>query len=204
LVEPAKVKEMKSFYSYISDAWSSPREGYVGALRQGRLAQWRREMVVETIERPTRLDRARALGYKAKQGITVARVRVRRGGLRKSRYVRNRRSRHMGMAKITMAKSIQRIAEERVGKRHPNMEVLNSYWVGEDGRYKWYEVILIDPHHPSIQADKDLAWIVDGVHRGRAERGKTSAGVRGRGLRNKGKGAEKLRPSIRAHGTRGK
>ena len=33
-----------------------------------------------------------------------------------------------GIKKITMAKSIQRIAEERVSRRYPNLEVLNSYW----------------------------------------------------------------------------
>jgi large subunit ribosomal protein L15e len=195
---------MRSFYGYIRDAWESPRESYVGTLRQSRLAGWRREATVERIERPTRLDRARALGYKAKQGISVVRVKVRRGSLRKSRYVRNRRTRHMGMAKITMAKSIQRIAEERAGKRHPNMEVLNSYWVGEDGKHKWYEVILVDPHHPVIKADKQLSWLATPSHRRRAERGKTSAGRRGRGLMNKGFGAEKLRPGIRAHDGTGK
>jgi large subunit ribosomal protein L15e len=195
---------MKSFYSYISEAWGSPREGYVGALRQERLKAWRQDMTVQRIDRPTRLDRARALGYKAKQGIVVARVKVRRGGLRKSRYVRNRRTRHMGMAKITMAKSIQRIAEERAGRRFRNMEVLNSYWVGEDGKHKWYEVILVNPSHPAIKADKDLAWVSENSHRRRAEHGKTSAGKRGRGLMIKGRGAEKRRPSIRSHGTRGK
>jgi large subunit ribosomal protein L15e len=195
---------MKSFYSYISEAWGSPREGYVGALRQERLKAWRQDMTVQRIERPTRLDRARALGYKAKQGIVVARVKVRRGGLRKSRYIRNRRSRHTGMAKITMAKSIQRIAEERAGRRFRNMEVLNSYWVGEDGKHKWYEVILVNPSDPAIKSDKDLSWVGENSHRKRAEHGKTSAGKRGRGLMVKGRGAEKRRPSIRSHGTRGK
>jgi large subunit ribosomal protein L15e len=195
---------MKSFYSYISEAWGSPREGYVGALRQERLKAWRQDMTVQRIERPTRLDRARALGYKAKQGIVVARVKVRRGGLRKSRYIRNRRTRHTGMAKITMAKSIQRIAEERAGRRFRNMEVLNSYWVGEDGKHKWYEVLLVNPSDPAIKSDKDLSWVGGNSHKKRAEHGKTSAGKRGRGLMAKGRGAEKRRPSIRSHGTRGK
>jgi large subunit ribosomal protein L15e len=204
LVEPAKVKKMKSFYSYIGDAWSSPREGFVGALRQGRLTAWRREMTVQKIERPTRLDRARKLGYKAKQGIIMARVKVRRGGRRKSRYERNRKTSKMGVNKITMGKSIQRIAEERAGRRFRNMEVLNSYWVGEDGKHKWYEVILVDPCSPSIQSDKDLNWITNDVHRGRAVRGKTSAGRKGRGLDKKGFGTEKNRPGIRAHDGKGK
>jgi large subunit ribosomal protein L15e len=195
---------MKSFYSYIGDAWSSPREGFVGALRQSRLTAWRREMTVQKIERPTRLDRARKLGYKAKQGIIVARVKVRRGGRRKSRYERNRKTSKMGVNKITMAKSIQRIAEERAGRRFRNMEVLNSYWVGEDGKHKWYEVIMVDPCSPSIQSDKDLNWITNDVHRGRAVRGKTSAGRKGRGLDKKGFGTEKTRPGIRAHDGKGK
>ena len=111
----------------------------------------------------------------------------------------------MGIRKITMAKNTQRIAEERVARHYPNMEVLNSYWVGEDGKHKFYEVILVDPNHPSIINDKKLGWVAEGSsHRGRAFRGKTSAGKRGRGLHNKGKGAEKLRPSLKANLNRGK
>jgi large subunit ribosomal protein L15e len=109
-----------------------------------------------------------------------------------------------GVTKITMAKNIQRIAEERVNRHFPNLEVLNSYWVGQDGKHKYYEVIMLDPSHPSIKADKELGWIAGGHHRGRAYRGKTSAGKRGRGLHNKGKGAEKLRPSLKARGNIGK
>jgi len=155
----------------------------VGALRQGRLKAWRQESTVQKIDRPTRLDRARALGYKAKQGIIVARVKVRRGGRRKSRYERNRKTSKMGVNTITMAKSIQRIAEERAGRRYRNMEVLNSYWVAEDGKQKFYEVILVDPHSTSIKSDKDLCWVAENVHRGRAVRARPApaarAGARG-------------------------
>ncbi len=195
---------MRSFYDYIGDAWNAPKESYVGALRQDRLRSWRQELTVQRIERPTRLDRARKLGYKAKQGIAVARVKVRRGGRRRSRYVRNRHTSKMGTNSMTMAKSIQRIAEERAERRFRNMRVLNSYWVGEDGKHKWYEVILVDPSHPAIKNDKQLSWVADDVHRGRAARGKTSAGRKGRGMRHKGFGTEKTRPGIRAHSGRGK
>jgi len=165
---------------------------------------WRREGSVTRIDRPTRIDRARALGYKAKQGIAVVRVHVRRGGRRASRYVRARRSARMGKNSSTPGKSIQRIAEERASVRYPNMEVLNSYWVGQDGKLKYYEVILVDGHHPSIQSDKNLAWLANPTHRGRAERGKTSAGRKGRGMRTRGRGTEKTRPSIRSHANQGK
>ncbi len=194
----------KSMYHYIGEAWKRPDKSYVGKLFWDRLQVWRREPAVVRLERPTRLDRARECGYKAKQGIIVVRSHVRRGGSRKSRYVRGRKSKHMGLRTLTRRKSIQRIAEERASKKFRNMEVMNSYWVGEDGRYKWYEVVLIDPHHPSVLADKDLNWIAGSQHRGRAERGLTSAGVKGRGMRRKGMGTEKTRPSIGSHERRGK
>lgn len=195
---------VKSYYGYVRDAWKKPEETYVDDLRWERLQIWRKEGSVTRIERPTRIDRARSLGYKAKQGIIVARAKVRRGGLRLPRYVRGRRTHNMGMRKITAGKSIQRIAEERAGRKYPNMEVLNSYWVAEDGKFKWYEVILVDPSHPVIQSDKRLNWLCNPANRGRAQRGLTSAGKKGRGLMVRGNGSEKNRPSLRAHGNRGK
>lgn len=110
----------------------------------------------------------------------------------------------MGMRRLTPAKSLQRMAEERASRKFPNMEALNSYWVGEDGRSKWFEVIMVDGHHPAIRSDRNLAWLADPAHRGRAERGKTSAGIKGRGMRTRGRGTEKTRPSIRSHANRGK
>lgn len=194
----------KSAYGYIRDAWKDPDNTYVRELRWERLQEWRREGSVTRVERPTRIDRARSLGYKAKQGIIVARAKVRRGSLRKSRYIRGRRTQRMGKNKITAGKSIQRIAEERAGKKYPNMEVLNSYWVGEDGKLKWYEVILVDPSHPVIKSDKNLNWICGSSHKGRANRGKTSAGRKGRGMMTRGTGTEKTRPSLRSNQNRGK
>jgi large subunit ribosomal protein L15e len=194
----------KSMYAYVREAWKKPDESEVGDLLWERMQVWRREGSIVRVERPTRIDRARTLGYKAKQGIAVVRVKVRRGGRRKSRYVRGRRTARMGMRRVTPGKSLQRMAEERASRRYPNMEVLNSYWVGQDGRQKWYEVILVDGNHPSIRSDRQLAWIANPAHRGRAERGKTSAGMKGRGMRRRGRGTEKTRPSIRAHANRGK
>ncbi|HOT93621.1 MAG TPA: 50S ribosomal protein L15e [Methanoregulaceae archaeon] len=194
----------RSVYSYIREAWKKPEETGVSALLWERMQLWRREGTVVRIARPTRLDRARALGYRAKQGVIVVRAKVRRGGRRMSRYVRGRRTANMGMRRKTPGKSLQRIAEERASRRYPNMEVLNSYWVGQDGRQKWYEVILVDGHHPAVLADPHLAWMGRATQRGRAERGKTSAGQKGRGMRRKGRGTEKNRPSLRSHANRGK
>ena len=67
---------------------------------------------------------------------------------------------------------------------------------------------MIDTHHPAIINDKQLGVFCSAngnkAHKGRVYRGKTSAGKRGRGLHNKGKGAEKLRPSLKANQNRGK
>jgi len=185
-------------YKYLSNAWKRPEASYIKELMLKRVITWRKQPTVVRIEKPTRLDRARKLGYKAKQGFVVTRVRVRRGGLRKPRPRSGRRPKRMGVKKYKPAKSLRLIAEERVAKKFPNLEVLNSYWVWEDGRYKWFEVILVDPNHPAIKADDDINWVCDPAHRGRVFRGLTSAGKKVRGLRHKGRGAEKARPSRRA------
>jgi len=185
-------------YRYIAEAWKKPDDTFVGEIMRQRLVEWRKQPAIVRIEKPTRLDRARKLGYKAKQGFVVVRVRVRRGGFRKKRPSSGRRPKRMGVNKYKLAKSLRLIAEERAARKFPNLEVLNSYWVGEDGRYKWFEVILVDPNHPVIKADKDINWICERQHKGRVFRGLTSAGKKVRGLRNKGRGAEKVRPSRKA------
>ena len=66
----------------------------------------------------------------------VARVSVRKGGARKERFTAGRRSKRQGVTRITRRKNIQRVAEERAARKYPNLRVLNSYWVGEDGSQK--------------------------------------------------------------------
>lgn len=197
-------KQPKNLYSHVREAWKNPSESFVKELQRTRMVEWRKGQSFVRVEKPTRIDRARTLGYKAKQGYVVVRARVRRGSLRKRKIKAGRRAKRKGISKITMGKSIQRIAEERTAKRYPNMEILNSYWVGADGRSKYYEVILVDPHHPVIKSDPKINWICNPAHKRRVYRGLTSAGKKGRGLTHKGKGAEKMRPSIKSHHRKGK
>ena len=194
---------VKSVYNHVRDQWKKPDTSYQKPQQQ-RLIQWRQEENFIRVEKPLRIDRARALGYKAKQGYVIIRARVRRGSLRKHKIKGGRKPSEKGINKITAAKSTQRIVEERTAKRYPNMEVLNSYWIGEDGKHHYYEIILVDPVHPSIMKDHKINWISSTSHKRRVLRGRTSAGQKGRGLRNKGKGAEKIRPSIRAKKNQGK
>jgi len=151
------------------------------------------------IEKPSNIIRAREVGYKAKQGFNIVFVKVRKGSGLIRRPNAGRRPKRMGVNKITRRISIQRMAEQKANTKFPNLEVLNSYYVGEDGQKKYYEVIMVDPNHPAIITDMDINWIVSEKHKGRAYRGKTSAGKRNRGLIKKGIGTEKARPSNRAN-----
>jgi large subunit ribosomal protein L15e len=160
-----------------------------------RLMSWRREPVIKRLKNPTRPDRARSVGYKAKQGFLVVRVRVKRGGRNRPKFSRGRKPSKMGLTKYFPKKSLQWTAEEKAGRKFTNMEVLNSYWVGEDGMHTWFEVVLVDPAHPSLM--KHARWTAMKPNRGRVFRGLTSAGKKGRGLGKRSHA--KSRPSVRAN-----
>ncbi|MEM3350293.1 MAG: 50S ribosomal protein L15e [Saccharolobus sp.] len=170
-----------SMYHYIEKTWRS--DEWKKKVIRARLIEWRKGPAIVRIKKPTRLNRARALGYKAKQGFVVVRVRVRRGGLNKSRPNKGRRPKRMGVYGYSPAKGYRWIAEERAARKYPNLEVLGSYYVAEDGMYKYYEVIMVDPSHPVIKNDPNLKWLQDPANRNRVFRGLTSAGKKARGLR---------------------
>ncbi len=118
-------------------------------LRQAAVG-WRREPTVKRLTRPSRLDRVRRVGYKAKPGVLVVRVRLRRGGARKPRPTSGRRQKAMGSVKFRRGIALQQIAERRANRKYPNMTIRDSYYVYSDGRNHWYEVILHDPSHRSL------------------------------------------------------
>ena len=184
-------------YQYVRELWKSPSES-LGELWQKRLIEWKSEDASIRIERPTRLDKARALGYKAKQGYILIRQRVDRGGRQREIIRKGRKNRQFSRRK-DLDKSYQSVAEQRAVKKYDNCEVLNSYYVGEDGLHYWYEVILVDKSHPAILADPRINWIANPANTRRVFRGLTTAAKKSRGLKNKGKGAEKLRPSLTAN-----
>ncbi len=185
-------------YQKVRELWTKPKENMPELWRE-RLIAWRKQGSTVKLERPTRIDRARSLGYKAKQGYIVVRQKVLRGGHTRPMIKKGRRPKHYG-TRLSLRKNYQHIAEERAQKKYVNLVVLNSYWVIEDGKYYWYEIIMVDPDHPVIKSDKKINWICDAKNRSRVFHGKTSAGRKTRGLRgNKGIGAEKARPSRRAN-----
>ena len=185
-------------YHYIKQAWKNPD---MKTLRV-RMIEWRRSDAVTKVDKPLRLDRARNLGYRDKKGFVIVRIRVGRGGHKKSRPNAARRSKRLTVRK-TLKMSYQWIAEQRVNKKFKNLEVLNSYQIGKDGVNYFYEVILIDPNRPEIKNDSKIKWIANPANKGRVYKGLTSAGKKSRGLRKKSRNM-KVRPSLRAWGRTGK
>merc|ERR1712226_1427639 len=102
------------------------------------------------------------------------------------------------IAKRKAARTHKSIAEERVARKCTNLRTLNSYWVGQDASYKFFEVIMVDPSHKAIRRDPRINWICDAKQNNRELRGLTTAGKRHRGLTKKGHQALKKRPSRRS------
>ncbi|BFI73667.1 50S ribosomal protein L15e [Nanoarchaeota archaeon] len=164
---------MKSFYSYISEIWKKRfKDERIKKFIRERLIIWRREPEIVRIERPTRLDKARRLGWKPINGIVLVRVRVKKGWRKRKDMPRHVKSVNYQFYR-PLNISLQSIAEQRVQRKYSNMEILGSYYVGEDGKYKWFEVILVDPNNPNIYNREEYSWLLLKKHRKRALRGLT-------------------------------
>ncbi|RUS22914.1 ribosomal L15-domain-containing protein [Endogone sp. FLAS-F59071] len=148
--------------------------------------------VIHRASRPSRPDKARRLGYKAKQGYVIYRIRVRRGGRKRPapKGATYGKPASMGINQLKYQRSLKATAEERVGRKCGNLRVLNSYWVNQDSSYKFYEVILVDPSHKAIRRDPRINWIASPVHKHREARGLTAIGKKNRG-HGKGHGFNK-------------
>ena len=188
----------QGLYHQIRKAWKKPDQT---TLRK-RMIEWRKSQVFTKVEKPLRLDRARALGYKAKKGFVIIRVRIKRGGHKRPRPNKGRRSKRLHTRK-TLKMNYKWIAEQRAQRKYKNLEVLNSYQIGKDGINYFYEIIMVDASKPEIKNDKTINWIGKGANKKRALRGLTSAAKKSRGLRNKHP-TSKTRPSVRAGKRRGK
>ena len=149
--------------------------------KKSRLIRWRKEGSVVRADKPTNLKRAHALGYRAKQGFVIARVKIRKGGRVRPKPAGGRKPSKSGRLRYTPKKSLQQMAEERASRKFPNMAVLNSYFVADDGVSKWYETVLVDPNHPVVAKDPKLRWITG--QKSRVFRGLTSSGKKMRALK---------------------
>jgi len=188
-------------YKYLEELWKKKQSDVMRFLSRVRTWEFRQLPAIHRASRPTRPDKARRLGYKAKQGFVVYRVRVKRGGRKRkvSKGICYGKPSTSGVKKIKASRNLKSVAEERVGRKFGSLRVLNTYWVTQDAMHKWFECILVDPMHKVIRNDPRINWICNPTHKHRELRGLTSAGRRARGLHRRGKAAIKIRPSRRAN-----
>merc|ERR1719352_1686823 len=181
-------------YKYLEEIWKKKQSDALRFLLRVRCWEYRQLPRIHRVEHPTRPDKARRLGYKAKQGFVVYRVRVRRGSRKREapKGITYGKPVNQGVTQLKAKRNLRSVAEERVGRVAANLRVLNSYWVNQDATYKYFEVILVDPSHNAIRHDPRINWIVNPVHKHRELRGLTSAGRKYRGLRKRGHRANKI------------
>jgi|SRR3989344_6585316 len=145
----------KGMYYHIKQAWKKPDK----KILRERMINWRKGEAFTRVEKPLRLDRARVLGYKAKKGFVIIRVRLKRGGHKRPRPNKGRRSKRLHTRK-NLKLNYQKIAEQRTAKKYRNLKVLNSYKIGKDGINFFFEVILVDTNRPEIKTDKQFKYLV--------------------------------------------
>lgn len=65
---------------YVEELWRKKQSDVLRFLLRVRCWEYRQLPSIVRLNKPSRPDKARRMGYKAKQGFVVYRVRVRRGG----------------------------------------------------------------------------------------------------------------------------
>lgn len=128
-------------YKHITETWQKIWKEKYGNIKE-RAIQWRKEPTLVRVETPTRIDRARRLGFKSNKGMVTVRIRLSRGGMRRLRPKSGRRSKHLGVTRIKGHINPYDVAKRRVVEKYPNLNVKGSYLLYQDGKYSWYEVIL--------------------------------------------------------------
>jgi len=188
-------------YKYLEELWKKKQSDLMRFVLRMRTWEYRQLNTLTRCTNSSRPEKARKLGYKKKQGYVIYRVRIRRGGRKRpvSKGIVYGKPKTQGVTGLRNYRSLRAVAEERAGRKLGNLRVLNSYWVGQDATFKFFEVIMIDPNHNAIKNDAKINWICNPVHKHRELRGLTSAGKKFRGLRVKGKLDGKNRPSQRAN-----
>ncbi|XP_062112359.1 large ribosomal subunit protein eL15y-like [Humulus lupulus] len=187
-------------YKYVSKLWRKKQSDVMRFMQRVRCWEYCQHPSIVRVTRPARPDKARRLGYKAKQGYVVYRVRVRRGGRKRTvpKGIVYGKPTNQGVTQLKFQRSKRSVAEERAGCKLGGLRVLNSYWINEDSTYKYFEVILVDVTHNAVRNDPRINWLCSPVHKHRELRSLTSAGKKFRGLRGKGHRNHKNRPSRRA------
>ena len=70
-------------YKYLEEIWKKKQSDLMRFVLRMRTWEYRQLPAIHRCSRPSRPEKARKVGYKAKQGYVVYRVRIRRGGRKK-------------------------------------------------------------------------------------------------------------------------
>lgn len=100
-------------YKYLEEIWRKKQSDLFRFLLRIRCWQFRQLTAVHRAPRPTRPDKARRLGYKAKQGYVIYRVRVRRGGRKRKvpKGAQCGKPTNMGVNQLKFQRSLRSVAE---------------------------------------------------------------------------------------------
>lgn len=100
-------------YKYLEELFKKKQSDLLRFLLRVRCWQYRQLNAIHRASRPMRPDKARRLGYKAKQGYVVYRVRVRRGGRKRpvSKGATYGKPANQGVNQLKFQRSLRSVAE---------------------------------------------------------------------------------------------
>ncbi|CAN6168115.1 unnamed protein product [Urochloa humidicola] len=146
-------------YKYVSELWRRKQSDVMRFVQRVRCWEYRQQPAIVRLTRPTRPDKARRLGYKAKQGYVVYRVRVRRGGRKRPvpKGIVYGKPKHQGITQLKFQRNKRSVAEERAGRKLGGLRVLNSYWVnGVYLKFPLTKILSCESHCLVVTPSLDL------------------------------------------------
>merc|ERR1740139_706436 len=101
-------------YKYLQELWRKKQSDVIRFVLRVRCWEYRQLPVIHKVGKPSRLDKARALGFKQKQGYAIYRVRIRRGGRKRAVHKGTVYGKpvHQGIRKLKKSRSHRSVAEE--------------------------------------------------------------------------------------------
>lgn len=184
---------------FVNHIWRKKNTETMHYLLKLRAWEYRKLPSFYRMKKPTRPEKARRLGYRSIKGFCIYRIRIRRGDFKRDYKKGNATGKPKSHAinKIKLKKNKKIIAEERIGKICGNLRILNSYWINQDLKFKYFEVILIDPNCRNVRNSWKIQWICSSKFKHRESRALTKSGKKFRGIIKKSHGSNKFRPSRR-------
>ena len=106
-------------YKYLQEIWKKKQSEVMRFVQRMRTWEYRQMPAIHRVSKPSRIERARRLGYKAKQGYVVYRVRIRRGNYKRpaKKGIVYGKPKRIGIVGLKNSKNLQAIAEQRVGRK---------------------------------------------------------------------------------------